>query len=55
MQSISPETSLPLPRNPKKETISIGFDVNDHVYSKLKSVYNYVVSQTPSQYPYKPV
>jgi len=28
---ISPENSLPLLKNPKTETISLDYDVNDHV------------------------
>jgi len=35
MQKMSHENSLPLPRNPKNEMISLSYDVNDYVYSKL--------------------
>jgi len=40
MQKISPEKFLPLPKNTKKNNkiISLIYDVNDHVYFKLKSV-----------------
>jgi len=39
MQKISPEYSSPLPRNRQKnEMISLGYYVNDHVYSKTKSI-----------------
>jgi len=39
IQKISPENSLPLPRNRwKTEKISLRYDVNDHAYSKSKSV-----------------
>jgi len=39
LQKVSPENSLPLPRNRQKtEMISISYDVNDHVYSKSKSI-----------------
>jgi len=34
---ISPKNFIPLPRNSKKR-ISLSYDVNDHVYSKLKFV-----------------
>jgi len=30
--------SLPLQRNSKKQLISLGYDVNDHAYSKSKSI-----------------
>jgi len=40
-----PDYSLPLSRYPKNsEVISLSYDVNDHAYSKSKSVY-FVVSQ----------
>jgi len=40
MQNISPENSLPLPKNPtNNKMISLIYDVNDHVYSKSNSVY----------------
>jgi len=39
MQKIPLEISLPLSRNCQKtEMISHGYDVNDHVYSKSKSI-----------------
>jgi len=39
MQKFSPEYALPLPRNCQKtEMISLSYDVNDHIYSKSKSV-----------------
>jgi len=37
IQKFSPENFLPLPINPKNEMISLGYDVNDHVYFKSKS------------------
>jgi len=46
MQKISPENSLPLPKNPKKMKImiSLSYDVNEYAYSKL-NVFIFVVIQ----------
>jgi len=39
MRKVSPENFLPLPRHRKKRKwISLDYDVNDHVYSKSKSI-----------------
>jgi len=38
MQELSPENSVPLPRNKKNEMISLSCDVNDHSYSNSKSI-----------------
>jgi len=54
MQKLSPENSVPLKSYPKKQIISLSYDVNGHVYFKSKS-FNFVVSQSPIQYPYKSV
>jgi len=39
MQKVSPENSIALPRNRKKNgRVSLTYDVNEHVYSKSKYI-----------------
>jgi len=38
----------------KKQSISLNYDINDHVYS-IQNPSNYVVNQIPSQIPHRSV